>query len=290
MSESTIKWQAVLKTFISAQSPARTVSKSAITHLNQLSERVIELFTKEQISSFSELEFGLYNYITNNTKEVAYMRIRDLSNETHVSTTSILRFCRKLGFDGFTEFKLQLKQHLANKEDKALVSTKSTLTEFLERTLNQEYDEKINKIASTLVAAQSILFIGIGTSGILAEYGARYFSGLKRFALHIKDPFFPIYHTSLKDSVAIILSVSGETDYTINLTNQVKERGCSIVSITNQPDCTIAKMSDFNLSYYVTQESIGDINLTTQIPVIHLLESIAKETYKKIVESEKNSV
>ncbi|WP_407272436.1 MurR/RpiR family transcriptional regulator [Radiobacillus sp. PE A8.2] len=243
---------------------------------------MIILFTNEQISTFTELEIDLYKYIVNHADKVIFMRIRDLANETHVSTTTVLRFCRKCGFDGFAEFKVQLKMHLGKKESSNLIQTQTSFKEFIERTLTQEHQEKMSLIASVLAQTNNIVFIGIGTSGILAEYGARYFSGLKRFSLHIKDPFFPIHASYLEESVVVVLSVSGESNSTISLTNKVKEKGATVVSITNHPDSTIAKLSDYNLSYYVSQEFVGNVNLTTQIPVVHLLESLAKETYRQM--------
>ena len=240
------------------------------------------MFSNKKISEFSDLEFALYNFIVTHPEKVIYMRIRDLANETHVSPTSILRFCRKLGFDGFTEFKVQLKMYINQTEKLSFIHSTTTLTEYLERTMKHDYDQRIRMISQSIAAAETIIFIGIGTSGILAEYGSRYFSALKKFSLYIKDPFFPMYTSPLKNSIAIVLSVSGETETIINLTNRAKEEGTKVISITNYPDCTLAKLSDYNLSYFVSTEYRESFNLTTQIPVIHLLESLAKETYKYI--------
>ena len=55
---------------------------------------------------------SLYEYIMNNSKKVIYMRIRELAAEAHVSTTTILRFCKKLNCDGFSEFKLKFKMYI----------------------------------------------------------------------------------------------------------------------------------------------------------------------------------
>ncbi len=75
------------------------------------------MFTHEMIASFNELETSLYNYISQNSEKVVYMRIRELANETHVSTASILRFCKKINCEGFSEFKVKLKMYAeANKK------------------------------------------------------------------------------------------------------------------------------------------------------------------------------
>ncbi|WP_182200828.1 MurR/RpiR family transcriptional regulator [Paraliobacillus salinarum] len=238
------------------------------------------MFTSEHIAAFSDLEYSLYNYIVNNLDKVQYMRIRDLALETHVSTTSILRFCRKIGCEGFSEFKIKVKMFLDQQEaSSSIIDGKSTIIEFLERTLTHDYQQKMMRIAHVVADAKHVVFIGVGSSGILAEYGSRYFSGLKKFSLYIKDPYLPIHGQYLKDSITIVLSVSGEASATLSQVNQFKQEGSTIVSITNKADSSIAKISDYNLSYYVNQEFLGDTNVTTQIPVIYLLESLAKTTY-----------
>ncbi len=135
----------------------------------------------------------------------------------------------------------------------------------------------MDNAAKTISTAGSVIFIGLGSSGILAEYGARYFSSLGKFSLYIKDPHFPI-HTKFRDnSVTIVLSVSGENPFTVTQVNQLKQEGSKIISITNNKLSTIAKISDINLSYYVTEEWFQDANITTQVPVVYILESLARK-------------
>ncbi|MCM3238486.1 MurR/RpiR family transcriptional regulator [Heyndrickxia oleronia] len=241
------------------------------------------MFTNEMITSFNELEISLYNYIIKNSEKVIYMRIRELADQTHVSTSTILRFCRKINCDGFSEFKVKLKLYLDRKEQSNLKSTKYFLSEFVERTMKGNFEAFIQDTAELVAKSGKVIFFGTGSSGILAEYGARYFSSLGKFASFIKDPFYPINSKDLKDSTAIILSVSGETDYTLKLANLLKSEGSKIVSITNSKNCTLAKISDINIAYYVTEVYLGEANITTQIPVIYILEETA-HTIKRIYE------
>jgi len=53
------------------------------------------MFTQEEIASFNELETSLYNYIAGNMDKVAYMRIRELADATHVSTYHNPAFLQK---------------------------------------------------------------------------------------------------------------------------------------------------------------------------------------------------
>lgn len=68
------------------------------------------MFSYEVIRQFTETEHHLYRYIMDNRDKVMFMRVRELSEVTHVSPASIVRFTRKLGCEGFSEFKVKLKQ------------------------------------------------------------------------------------------------------------------------------------------------------------------------------------
>jgi DNA-binding MurR/RpiR family transcriptional regulator len=238
------------------------------------------MFSNDIIASFNELETSLYNYISQNMEKVAYMRIRELADETHVSTTTILRFCRKLNCEGFSEFKVKLKMNLEKTKRTIIKSSQHSIVEFFERTLKGDLEEKIKEAAIQVNKAENVIFIGIGSSGILAEYGARYFSSLGKFSLYIKDPHFPIHSKLRNNSVTIALSVSGENNYTVNHLHLLKQEGSKVISITNNKLSTIAKISDINIPYYVTDEYIEESNITTQVPVVYILETIAREIYK----------
>ncbi|MTH54385.1 SIS domain-containing protein [Bacillus mangrovi] len=248
------------------------------------------MFTSKQLAELSNLEYLLYNYIITNAEKVIYMRVRDLASLTHVSATTIMRFCKKLDCDGFPEFKVKLKLYLEKTKTPNLTSAQNALTEFMERMLKTDYNDQIRKSAEFISKRKNVLFIGTGSSGILAEYGARYFSSLKKFSLHIKDPFFPLNGQFLSDSVTVALSVSGETENILSQVNSLKENGSTIISITNNSHCTLASISDFNLPYYVTSEFVGLANVTTQIPVVFLLESLAKELFAIIESSSENEL
>jgi DNA-binding MurR/RpiR family transcriptional regulator len=238
------------------------------------------MFSNEIIASFNELETSLYNYISQNSDKVAYMRIRELADETHVSTATISRFCRKLNCEGFSEFKVKLKMHLNENKKTIIKSSQQSVEEFFERTLKGDIEERIRNAASLVTKADNVIFIGIGSSGILAEYGARYFSSLGTFSMYIKDPHYPIHSKLRNNSVTIALSVSGETNFTITHLNILKQEGSKIISITNNKLSTIAKISDLNIPYYVTEEFFEQANITTQVPVIYILELMAREIYK----------
>ena len=239
------------------------------------------MFSYEVIQSLNNLELSLYEYIMNNSKKVIYMRIRELAAEAHVSTTTILRFCKKLNCDGFSEFKLKFKMYIEENNIKKVSDDTSEIINFLKNIENSHLDERLEKLCELVETSNTIIFVGVGSSGILCKYAARYFSAIGKFAVHIDDPFFPKNFKCNDECLVIALSVSGETETTVENIIRFNEEGCIIASITNTENCTIAKISNLNLPYYVQQVKANYSDITTQLPVLYMIERIGKKLYNQ---------
>lgn len=57
----------------------------------------MKMFDVEQVKALNDLERMVYEYVVKDPEKVKYMRIRELADEVHVSTSTILRFCKKNG-------------------------------------------------------------------------------------------------------------------------------------------------------------------------------------------------
>ena len=122
---------------------------------------------------------------------------------------------------------------------------------------------------------ERIFVVGIGNSGSIASYGARYFSNLGKFALSVSDPFYPITLTDCTSAAALVFSVSGETPEVLKLAHDLRERGC-----------TLAQVCDLTLPYYTATRRSGveNYDLTSQIPAVYLLESLARRVHNRLNE------
>ncbi|MCY7492592.1 RpiR family transcriptional regulator, partial [Bacillus safensis] len=60
--------------------------------------------------------------------------------------------------------------------------------------------------------------------------------------------------------------------------------GSKIISITNNQHCTISRISDLNIAYYVTDERVHRANITTQTPVVYILEAMARDMFAMLKE------
>ena len=91
---------------------------------------------------------------------------------------------------------------------------------------------------------------------------------------------YPTESRFVENSLVIVFSVSGESRDTIGHVMRFKEQNCQILSVTNTENCTIAKLSDYNLAYYVTYERLGVYDVTTQLPAMSIVERLGKKLYR----------
>ena len=237
------------------------------------------MFTKEMMDTFTDLDLAVYDCIVKNRGRISRMPIKELAAMAHVSTATILRFCRKCGADGYSEFKLKYREHLEGKRDALKDDGTAELQSFVNQAWSEDFQESIEMAFQYLRKSRCTIFIGVGSSGMLGKYGARYFSNVGRFSLFIDDPWLPVLQDLAENTVTIALSESGLTSQTITIASQLQERGSRLISITNNANSVLARMADCNISYHVAEALVNERNVTTQIPVIYIIETLAKKLY-----------
>lgn len=239
----------------------------------------MSFFGKIDFNELSETDRAIYHFMSSNSDKIPYMRVRDIAKESHTSASSVMRFIRKIGYESFTEFRTQFKVPTTDQED--LLAGK----EALERQyFPKNIEATIWQIAEKILESENIIFFGMGVSGSMCDYAARRFAtvGCNSFAL--TDPTYPIsgklFNTT--DNVFITLSITGMTTEIVEVVNGFRNRGdYTIVAITGDVNSTLAQMSDHVLSYQTTVKRIHHYeDLTTQIPAVFLIESLAEAVYR----------
>ena len=241
------------------------------------------MFTHSAIASLNNLEMMVYHYVVKNRDKVMYMTIRELADAAGVSTTTVLRFCRKLNCEGYSEFRVRFKLYLEQNELPQANFGASEVISFFKSVNNDEFDALLNKAVDIILSSERIIFVGAGTSGALAKYGARFFSNIGKFSNHIDDPYFPVTSDMAKNALAIVLSVSGETEEILRFASQFSLHRCKVLSVTSHENSSLAKLADFNLSWHVQPMRIAGVyDITTQIPVIYILESLGRKLARRL--------
>ena len=133
------------------------------------------LFEYEQITNMNERELLVCNYVTGHTAQVENMSIRQLGDAVGVSTTTILRFCAKVGCEGFQELKYRLKRYREQNPafDRHIPQDSAQVLQFMQGLeSNIEMQERLQHAARVCAKAENIYCLGAGSSASLAEYGA----------------------------------------------------------------------------------------------------------------------
>ncbi|GAB2024736.1 MurR/RpiR family transcriptional regulator [Lactovum odontotermitis] len=242
------------------------------------------MFDTNSVKKLNDLEMLAFDYINCEPEKVQNMTIREFADTIHTSTTVIVRLASKLGFKGWADLKYYLKSKEAefSKVDESYKSRVS-LDLFWKQLAEPASQKKVNQAATAIANSKYTVFLGLGTSDALCQYGARYFSNLGISAFAFSDMFRPVGVNEFADTVAIVLSVSGETLEVVQETMAVKRSGAFLITISNNEKSPLSKMADIDLSYNVLNEYAtpkGDVKLTTQIPALALLELLAYRTHQ----------
>ena len=243
------------------------------------------MFSAEQIQSLNELELEVYKYVMQHKSTIPYMRIREFASEAHVSTTTVLRFCKKMGCDGYTEFKIRLKGEAGQKRVAELPEDYAELKAFFERLEAPGFQKRIEEAAAMIAKSERVTFVGMGNSGNICQYGARYFTNLGKFSLAVSDPFYPVNMADMQKMTAVVISVSGESEQIVKIVNGLKKAQCDIISITNTEQSTIAHLADLSLCYYISMHRGEErIDYSSQVPAVYLIETLGKRVRNGLAE------
>lgn len=243
------------------------------------------MFSAEEIQSLNELEMEVYRYVMDHRGTIPYMRIRELANEAHVSTTTVLRFCKKLNCEGYSEFKFRMKALEGQQAGIQLADDKEEIDRFFsERLPSAAFQEKMEQVSSMMAKADHLLFFGVGSSLHVAQYAARCFTNVGKFSLCVSDPFYPTRLVPSISSMAVMLSVSGESQQLLEFARDLKHTHCPFISITSTSRCSLAKLADVSLTTGVHTQRRDSVDYTTQVPTLYLMEHLARMMGSRLLE------
>lgn len=232
-------------------------------------------FGFKNFSSLSEIDMTIYRYVTTNADKVVYMRVRDIANNAHVSSSSVMRFIHKIGFNSFPDFKAFLKN------SKNIEENPTQILRFFDKSnFPSDIESKIRIVANFLYQCDNIICFGIGSSAYIAGYTERKLASMGFNASSVTDPFYPL-PTRLKyttHNALIVFSVSGETPEDIEALNPfINDEDLTLIAITGNSASTIAKMSRYALTYNEKTDRIDKYyDLSSQIPAMYLIEGVMK--------------
>ena len=191
------------------------------------------------------------------------LSVRGLADVTFSSPSSILRFCKRLGFAGYKEFQRELIAELALLGDKKDVALEDiSMDDSVERIVGKVMKSNVRTIEATartldhtvlercaarLKRARAVNLFGIGASRLVAHDLAQKLMRVDK-ECHLYDD----WHDQLlcaknmhEGDMAIAFSYSGLTQEVLDCTAEAQRHNCPVVAVTKVDGSSkLATMAD----------------------------------------------
>ena len=203
---------------------------------------------------------------------ICLMTLAELARETDSSDASIIRFCRKMGYSGFSEMKQAFANALndssimtveeIHKEDSVLdnlqkvyKSNMQTLTDTILLADKEAYEEAVQ----VLLKAKSIHFFGAGDSAAVCQLFYFKFGRLGIPGSAQQDPVMQLMEASNlgPGDVAVIISYEGKSRTVLNAAKVADERVATIICITKMSKSPLLRLSDISLFIATSDVTVG---------------------------------
>lgn len=214
-------------------------------------------------SGLTKSEKKVADYIRKVEKEIIYQSIQEVTKSVGVGDATIIRFCKKIGFKGFQDLKLQIAMEDLSEQPSSIESyidkIQSNFDQVINKTISLLDKKALDKAISIIEKSNRIFIFGIGASGLAAQEAQVSFLRVGKSAKAIVDSHFQAMEaaTFSEKDVVIVLSLSGRTKDIYESAMIAKNNNSNIIVITNFALSPIAQLADIVLNT-VTGESVVD--------------------------------
>jgi len=243
---------------------------------------------------FSKTEIKIANYFQDNAKQFPFLSIHDIAIKLGIGKASIMRFCHKLGYDGFAALKRDIsnfvkgdlapleKFKLLLEDPKLNVSSINQIAQNEVDNINfiiNNFDEiNFEKAVQMVCSAQNVFTMGISLSSHLANLTSYFLQriGLKSAILNQMGLTFTDQLRYVnKQDVLIAFSLPPYSQETINAAEYMKKQSANVLAITNSITSPIIKFSDANLIVKTDSYFISNSLTPIFVLIIALINEIA---------------
>ncbi|MED4632533.1 MurR/RpiR family transcriptional regulator [Peribacillus frigoritolerans] len=245
------------------------------------------------MDKFTKTEEELAHYILQRPEEVSQLTISQIAKKLHISPATITRFCQKLAFSGFNEFRHELKRFVDLRNTPKNMKNIKQVDYFaklyqdhlgiIDNTFHITTYDNIQKAVSFLTKANKIHVYGIGSSGIAAqEFKSKFFRiGLTIEA--ITDPHQSMMDAALsnENSVVIGISISGTTKEVISAVKIAKKQGACILVFTGDKNSALSQLGDLTLLVTSKNSMHMGQNISPLLPLLLLFDLLYTELVAK---------
>ncbi len=206
---------------------------------------------KASLPSLAPAEQRVGKLVLADPRAFANLPITELAGRAHVSKPTVVRFCRSVGYDGLSDFKLKLAGSVSegvpfvhrsvdvdDKTSDVLVKViDNTVAAFL-KYRNDASSFAIQKatdaLEATCTAGKRIEFFGVGNSGIVAQDAQHKFFRLGVNTVAYSDGHMQVMSASMMGpgDCVVVISNSGRTRDLMDACDIARKNGATTIVIT----------------------------------------------------------
>lgn len=231
----------------------------------------------QEQQDFSDSERTIATYLLQHSRLLPSMTTRQLARETYTSSAAIVRFCQKLGFGGYTEFRVeflaQMMKYLEQPYGVELsVTNQDSVHSILDKVTRLEIDalqetyqmldaKEFVRAFAILQKTQHIDFYAMDNNLDIANMAASSFiMANKCSTVHTAMTMQYLQATGApKEHVGFFISRTGENRMLIDIAHLLKLRGNPFLLITANQESTLASLADvvFPVASVKSMEELG---------------------------------
>jgi len=212
------------------------------------------------MDSFSGKEKSVADYIIAHPSQAVHPSIEELAATIGVSVSTLLRFVKKLGYEGYQQFRIALATEVLAPEtrfyERPVSGTEDAVAtafgvarsalDMTEKTLDRGV---LSTVAALACAAPALHVFGLGGSGIVARDAVHKFirSGLNCHAAEDFHLQLMMASQAGPDDLALVVSNTGANKDCLAIVDVLKTTGCKVAAITTYPRSPLARAADFVL-------------------------------------------
>lgn len=256
--------------------------------------------------TFTPAEKKLADYILSAQDCISRMSISQLASACSVADATVSRFCRRLGYKGYPDFKIAIANSFAHRlEDNPLsgeITREDSLETISQKLLNAsamamvQTREVLNldavaEAAAVLRESTSVLCMGQGGSMLIASEAAHLFSTISGKFRPVSDSHMQAMAAVMMEPTDSILfySYSGSTLAMLDTLKTARERGARIILVTRFPNSPGAALADIVLQCGANENPLQSGSVPARIAQMYLTDILFSEYTRKNLDEAKES-
>lgn len=264
------------------------------------------LVLRESMGSLSDTERDIAQFLLADPEAAVDMSVHELAKRTFSSSSSVVRLCHHLGFEGFKEFRKALTYELAVREQSRVDEQKELkrsdrLEDIIEKityknimsledTKNLIDVQTLQECLWLIRKAKCVYLFGLGASLIAAKDLYLKLLRLNKLCVINDDwhsQLLQAKNASEKD-LGIVISYSGNTYEVIECMKTLKENKTPIIAITRCVTTPVSELADQKLYTTANESTFRSGAMSSRISQLNIIDvlytALANSQYEESLE------